>query len=55
MVIFSKRFPGGLEVSSLRKLTRVVKGEDAMSGLYGFIADGIMALGSTLYAGIFQP
>ena len=34
MVIFSKYFPGGLEVSSLRKLTRVVKGEDAMSGLF---------------------
>ena len=55
MVIFTKHFPGGLEVSSLRKLTRVVQGEDAMSGLYSFIADGIMALGSTLYAGLFQP
>ena len=55
MVIFTKPIPGGLEASSLRKLTRVVKGEDAMSGLYSFIADGIMALGSTFYAGIFQP
>ena len=55
MVIFTKHIPGGLEVSSLRKLTQVVKGEDAMSGLYSFIADGIMAPGSTLYAGIFQP
>ena len=39
----------GIQVSSLCKLTRVVKGEDTMSGLYSYIADGIMALGSTLH------
>merc|ERR1711990_1004380 len=40
---------GGLEVRSVQRLARIAEGEDAMSGLYNLIADGIMAVSSFIF------
>ena len=44
--------PGGLDVSSVRSLTRTAQGEDPMSGIYTVVADGIVAFLSFVYGNL---